>query len=152
LTILNRNANRYSPVESSTKVVASGHWAKEKGLPEGVGAIFACADSMAVRKDLFDVWAESKVPVFFDGRMGALVCDVYCVTKPKAASYSQSLFSDSEAFGARCTERSTFFSAGLAASIMSAGFAAHLRQGKVPLRVSAALGSKFDFECAETFG
>lgn len=146
-------ANALVDINPNVRTIPGGRWSKDLGIPEGVSVIFSCADSMAVRKELFECFEalETQNKVFFDGRMGALVCDVYCVPTAKIAAYKQSLFDDAQAFEANCTSQSTFFAAGFASSLMSASYASYLRGGDSPFRTSANLGARFDFETSETF-
>ena len=75
--------------------------------------ILSCADSMSVRKELFQQAKKSKkVEFFIDTRMGGLQGQVYSIdmkNKKDIKFYEDSLFSKSEAVQIACTERSIIF-------------------------------------------
>ncbi len=90
-------------------------------------AVFLCVDSIATRRLIWDAvrpWARLVV----DGRMNAEVIRVLAADAPALdTQYAGSLFDASEAYVGACTARSTIYAASIAAGLMVAQFARHLR-------------------------
>jgi hypothetical protein len=79
------------------------------------GIVLACADSMAVRKLLWEKHCQSShVKLFVDSRMGAEECLLYAM-RPKVEkddrAYRASLYSDEEAEKVPCTAKATCYTA-----------------------------------------
>ena len=86
--------------------------------PEHRKVIFCCVDSMAARKQIWDILEFEHF--FVDTRMAAEVARVLCVTADApgaAAYYSTTLFADTEAYEARCTAKTTIYCANLCAAL-----------------------------------
>ena len=96
--------------------------------PEHHKAVCCCVDSMASRKK---IWHLLEFEHFFvDTRMAAEIARVLCVTDrdPAAANhYPTTLFDDSEAYGASCTAKTTFYCANLCAALAVAQLTKWLR-------------------------
>ena len=89
--------------------------------------IFCCVDSIQTRRHIFEAVHRSS-RLFIDGRMAAEVLRVLTVFDPaSAAHYKATLFDPGEAHREGCTTRSTIYCANIAAGIMVAQFAKHLR-------------------------
>ncbi|MFL5329990.1 MAG: ThiF family adenylyltransferase [Gemmataceae bacterium] len=90
-------------------------------------ALFLCVDSIATRRLIWDSirpWARLVV----DGRMNAEVIRVLAADAPVLdTQYAGTLFDASEAYVGACTGRSTIYAASIAAGLMVAQFARHLR-------------------------
>ena len=94
---------------------------------EGELAVFACVDSIATRRLIWES-AKSRLAFFTDGRMQGEVLRVLAATDPPAdSSYAGTLFQPEEAFQGACTARSTLYAASMAAGLMIAQFAKWLR-------------------------
>jgi len=86
-------------------------------------AVFACVDSMRVRRQIFRDFQEHDWPVFFDGRMAAESLRVFCIDRtdrPAIDLYRQALFPSHEAYREGCTARATIYRAAMAAAILTA--------------------------------
>jgi molybdopterin/thiamine biosynthesis adenylyltransferase len=86
-------------------------------------AVFACVDSMPVRRQIFRDFCEHDWPVFFDGRMAAESLRVFCIDRndrQAADLYRQSLFPSHEVYREGCTVRATIYCASMAAAILCA--------------------------------
>ena len=85
--------------------------------------VLSCVDSMKSRKAIFESFMSSSASRYLlDGRMGALLGQVYYVDKADFESverYEKTLFPDEEALQVPCTEKATIFCAYGLASIMS---------------------------------
>lgn len=94
-------------------------------IPEDA-VVFACADSMIVRKQLFETeLLRRRQPVFFDGRMTAESFKVFAATTELPESvrfYRDSLFSQGEVYREACTAKATIYCASIAAGCMCALF------------------------------
>jgi sulfur carrier protein ThiS adenylyltransferase len=96
-------------------------------------AVFACVDAMSARKIVWQA-THAKAAFFADGRMAGEVLRVLASADPPVDTrYPQTLFEDAAAFPAPCTGRSTLYAASIAAGLMLARFAQHLR-GQEPAR------------------
>ncbi len=91
--------------------------------------LFACVDSMAARREIFE--AESEHFHFFcDGRMAAEICRIHTADPTDAKSmevYADSLYTDEQALDEPCTAKSTCYCATIAAGLMVAQFSQWLR-------------------------
>lgn len=77
------------------------------------GIVLSCADSMEVRKAVFDNNPMAKI---IDTRMGAEFAAMYVVANTKdRESYKETLYSDAEAVQAPCTAKATVYTATLLA-------------------------------------
>ena len=112
-------------------------------IPED-SVVFACADSMIVRKQLFECeLLHRRQPVFFDGRMTAESFKVYAATTELPGSvrfYRDSLFSQGEMHREACTAKATIYCAAIAAGFLCALF----KQWSMRER-SGYFGWHFDF-------
>ena len=110
----------------------------EEYRPEQVPAksvVFACVDSMKVRRRIFRHFCERDWAVYFDGRMAAESLQVFCVErKPEQMSaYRASLFPSHEAYQESCTARATIYCASMAAAILCTQYKRWaMRQGVDP--------------------
>ena len=90
-------------------------------------AVFACVDSIQGRRTVWDA-LHAQAAFFADGRMAGEVLRVLASTDPPVDSYYPStLFEAAQAHPAPCTGRSTLYAASIAAGLMLARFAMHLR-------------------------
>ena len=121
-------ADRIGAINSQTKVTT---WTQPyENLRHGIegvlrgSAVFACVDSMKVRRQIFRDFREHDWPVFFDGRMAAESLRVFCVDRsaPAMELYRASLFPSHEAHRESCTARATIYCAAMAAAILCAQF------------------------------
>lgn len=88
-------------------------------------AVFACVDSMRVRRQIFRDFTEHDWPVFFDGRMAAESLRVFCIDRNNREAidlYRASLFPSHEAYREGCTGRATIYCAAMAAAILTAQY------------------------------
>lgn len=82
----------------------------------GYDAVFCCVDSMEARMSL--LCDDEFFPrVAIDTRMSAMSMQVFYVDLKSRHEYKRTIFPDSEAFQARCTAKSTIFTASTAASL-----------------------------------
>ena len=96
------------------------------GLDHGT-AVFCCVDTISAREA---IWRSvSRTSRFWtDGRMLGEVLRVLTVSSPAERDrYRATLFAQSEAQTGRCTSRSTFYAASIAAGLMVHQFARWLR-------------------------
>ena len=104
---------------------------KQLGLVEpsaGPLICFACVDSIATRKRIFES-LRPYLTCWIDGRMAAETLRILASDSPATEDYyPTTLFAESEALVGSCTSRSTIYSASIAAGLMVAQFARHLRQ------------------------
>jgi sulfur carrier protein ThiS adenylyltransferase len=88
---------------------------------------FLCVDSIVTRKMIWDSLRD-QASVVIDGRMNAEVVRVLAVDHPRVDRYyATTLFEASEAYAGSCTAQSTIYAASIAAGMMVAQFARHLR-------------------------
>lgn len=82
--------------------------------------LLACADSMQVRKNLYNYFKESPgIGFFCDSRMAAESFMVLsCFDSVSSKAYGISLYSDVEAVQERCTAKATVYCANICAGIM----------------------------------
>ena len=87
-------------------------------------AVFACVDSMPVRRQIFNDYRRSDWSVLFDGRMAAEVLRVFCIERETRAmaAYEASLFPSQEAYRESCTAKATIYCATMAAAVLCASF------------------------------
>ena len=89
--------------------------------------VFCCVDKIDVRRLIWEV-VKDRSSFFCDGRMSAEVLRI--LTACDAASrdhYPTTLFSAGEAYAGACTAKTTIYCANIAAGLMLAQFAKHLR-------------------------
>lgn len=106
-------------VESFTnikiKTVAKA-WTKEMPV-EFRGIVISAADSMEVRKELFEHCKKDfRIQWFIDSRMGAETALMYVMNAQKKVdqdAYANTLYTDKEASQERCTAKSTIYTANL---------------------------------------
>jgi len=87
-------------------------------LEKPCDVMISCADSMAVRRELFE---KTQAAWFIDGRMAAEKYHLYCVnTKDQAQrdNYSRTLYSDESAEQEPCTAKATGYCATNLASLI----------------------------------
>jgi len=92
--------------------------------------VFCCVDSIQTRSFISDTLADHITggTPFIDGRMSAETCRI--LTAASAAQYLQytnTLFAPEEAYVGGCTAQSTYYCAAIAANLMVAQWAKHLR-------------------------
>ncbi len=90
--------------------------------------VFCCVDKIEIRRTIWDS-VKDRTAFFTDGRMSAEVLRV--LTACDAAGrqhYPTTLFAAGEAYAGTCTAKSTVFCANIAAGLMVAQFAKHLRR------------------------
>ena len=96
-------------------------------LPIG-NAVFCCVDKIEIRRAIWEALKED-VDFFVDGRMSAEVMRVLTACdNASRRDYPLTLFSQSEAYIGSCTAKTTIFCANIAAGMMIAQFAKHLRR------------------------
>ena len=93
-------------------------------LVPSASVVFACVDSVKVRRQVFRHFCERDWPVFFDGRMAAESLRVFCVERNEESiqAYRSSLFPSHQAYRESCTARATIYAATMAAAILCAQF------------------------------
>ena len=93
-----------------------------------IGNVLFCAvDSIAARRLIWNA-TRDKVNVFIDGRMSAEVLRVLSACDTESCRYyPTTLFSASQAYAGPCTAKTTIYCANIAAGLMVAQFARHLR-------------------------
>ena len=121
-------AGRIAAINSQAKVAT---WAQPyedlchgvEGVPQG-SVVFACVDSMKVRRRIFRDFRERDWPLFLDGRMAAESLRVFCIDRSEQsmALYRDSLFPSHEAHRESCTARATIYCATMAAAILCTQF------------------------------
>lgn len=87
-----------------------------KGQDLGQSIVISCADSMAVRRMLWESSTSAKM--FIDSRMGAEFASMYAMQprfKEDREDYPATLFTDEEAIQAPCTAKATAYTAQLLA-------------------------------------
>lgn len=98
--------------------------------------VISCADSMKVRKELFEACKKDKtVQLFIDTRMAGLQGQVYTVEMDKKdmiENYEKTLFSDKEAVQDRCTAQSLLFTVLGIASLVCNQIAKACREEELP--------------------
>lgn len=103
------------------------------------GIVINCADSMEVRKQLFDYCvSDFRVNWFIDSRMGAESALMY-VMRPQNAkdqeTYRKTLYSDKDAVTEPCTAKSTIYTANMLSGLVVKSVKDLLTRSKYP-RVS----------------
>jgi sulfur carrier protein ThiS adenylyltransferase len=99
--------------------------------------VFACVDSIAVRRLLWDS-LRGRAALFVDGRMSAEVVRILAVDRPVTDDYyATTLFEADQAYAGPCTARSTIYTASIAAGLMVGQMAKWLR--RVPVDADATL-------------
>ena len=91
-------------------------------------AIFCCVDSIEARRFIWENAGEH-AEVYVDGRMTAETIRI--VTANDALSrdrYPSTLFASDRAYRGSCTNKSTIFTANIAAGLMVSAFSKHLRR------------------------
>ena len=103
--------------------------------------VFSCTDSMSVRRLIYDAICETEpdVDLLLDSRMAAELFELYSVISFPDADYPNTLFSDTDAFQASCTSKTTFYCASAAASFMVAHMVKWLRKCSIDARLSCNL-------------
>lgn len=116
-------AKRLEETNSSTDVTMPPEPYEISMIPAG-SAVFACVDSMPVRRQIFNDYRRSDWSILFDGRMAAESLRVFCVDRaPQAmAAYEDSLFPNHQAYQEACTARATIYCASMAAAVLCASF------------------------------
>lgn len=121
-------ADRIAAISSRANVAT---WARPyESLRHGVegiahgSAVFACVDSMQVRRRIFRDFRQRDWPVFLDGRMASESLRVFCIDRSASAMdlYRESLFPSHQAHRESCTARATIYCASIAAAILCAQF------------------------------
>lgn len=84
-----------------------------EGQPFNAKIVFACADSMAVRRQIFEVAQKSNVDLVIDTRMGAEIGNIYAYDPKAYGSYDKTLFSDDEADPSPCTAKATVYTSNI---------------------------------------
>ena len=89
--------------------------------------VFCCVDSIETRKFIWEA-VKGHVDFFVDGRMSAEVIRVLLAGSPDSREhYPTTLFTAAEAHTGSCTAKTTIYCANVAAGLMVAQFAKHLR-------------------------
>ena len=100
--------------------------------------IFACVDSMKIRKMMFEsAVLKGHCQCFIDGRMGAESFRAFMVTNDSAKKeyYQSTLYSDHEAFTGSCTARTTIYCSNIVAGHMTALYSQFLRNIPAPKEI-----------------
>lgn len=96
---------------------------------EAGDVVFCCVDSMMSRQYIWET-IEDGIQLMLDTRMSAESMRILAVDKekdPMAFWYDETLFSDEEAHGTRCTAKSTIYCANIAAGLAISEFTKWLR-------------------------
>lgn len=98
-----------------------GKWAPNIPV-EMRGIVINAADSMQVRKDLFDFCTKDfRIHWFIDGRMGAENALMYTMnpqSKKDQESYAKTLYTDKDAVAEKCTAKATCYTATMLAGMI----------------------------------
>ena len=98
----------------------------KRSTPVG-NCVFACVDSIVVRKLIWDA-VKDKVVFYCDGRMSAEVLRIITACDEKSREYyPQTLFTAEQAHAGPCTAKTTIYCANIAAGFMLAQFTKYLR-------------------------
>ncbi len=98
----------------------------KRSSPVG-NCVFACVDSIVVRKLIWDA-VKDKVVFYCDGRMSAEVLRIITACDEKSREYyPQTLFTSEQAHTGPCTAKTTIYCANIAAGFMLAQFTKYLR-------------------------
>jgi sulfur carrier protein ThiS adenylyltransferase len=98
----------------------------KRSTPVG-NCVFACVDSIVVRKLIWDA-VKDKVVFYCDGRMSAEVLRIITACDEKSREYyPQTLFTAERAHAGPCTAKTTIYCANIAAGFMLAQFTKYLR-------------------------
>ena len=98
----------------------------KRSTPVG-NCVFACVDSIVVRKLIWDA-VKDKVVFYCDGRMSAEVLRIITACDEKSREYyPQTLFTADQAHIGPCTAKTTIYCANIAAGFMLAQFTKYLR-------------------------
>jgi len=98
----------------------------KRSTPVG-NCVFACVDSIVVRKLIWDA-IKDKVVFYCDGRMSAEVLRIITACDEKSREYyPQTLFTAEQAHAGPCTAKTTIYCANIAAGFMLAQFTKYLR-------------------------
>jgi sulfur carrier protein ThiS adenylyltransferase len=91
--------------------------------------VFCCVDSMMSRRHIWDT-IEENIQIMLDTRMSAESMRILAVDTEKGDTYwyDETLFSDEEAHGTRCTAKSTIYCANIAAGLAISEFTKWLRE------------------------
>jgi len=90
--------------------------------------VFCCVDSMMAREFIWDS-VEEDVKLFLDTRMSAESMRILAVDTEGGDTfwYEETMFADEEAYGTRCTAKSTIYCANIAAGLAISEFTKWLR-------------------------
>jgi len=117
-------------LNADVAVVTHGRRFRRTG--DAAAVLFACVDSIETRGHIFAA-AKDSVRFFVDGRMSAEALRVLTVSNAATlAHYPGTLFRAEEAYQGRCTARTTYYGATIAAGLMVSHFARWLRGLAVP--------------------
>jgi sulfur carrier protein ThiS adenylyltransferase len=93
--------------------------------------VFCCVDSMMAREFIWEN-VEQKVELFLDTRMSAESMRIIAVDVARSDGdtfwYEETMFADEEAYGTRCTAKSTIYCANIAAGLAISEFTKWLRE------------------------
>jgi molybdopterin/thiamine biosynthesis adenylyltransferase len=119
---------RCNPEMDLTSVAERFRRSTARSLDRGPWVVFACVDSIATRRLVWEALHE-RVVCFLDGRMSAEVVRVLAAGEPALDRYyPTTLFTAEEAFVGACTARSTIYTASIAAGLMVGQFTRWLRR------------------------
>lgn len=91
--------------------------------------VFCCVDRMLARRFIFDTVVDD-AKLFLDTRMSAESMRIMAIDRTNGQPvswYEETLFGDEEAYGARCTAKSTIYCANIAAGLAISEFTKWLR-------------------------
>ena len=118
-------ATAISEVDSSIEVIKFQDRFRIRQAVDGV--VFCCVDSISARTAIWN-HLKSRCSFWADGRMLGEVMRILIATDTESnESYSNSLFSQSEAQTGACTSRSTIYAASIAAGLMVHQFTRWMR-------------------------
>lgn len=105
--------------------------------------IICCADSMAVRKNVFEKAVRSKIPkLFIDARMAGEIFEIFTIdlTNDKdIAQYKASLFTDEEASTVPCTEKAIIYNVMTIGSLIACQLTKVLKDKKYNIELTGDL-------------
>jgi molybdopterin/thiamine biosynthesis adenylyltransferase len=103
-------------INSTLEITAQpSRWKRSNAVNGAI--VFLCVDKMEAREFIFDAYG-GKEALLIDGRMSGEVMRVFTATDEAGRKfYKETLFSDQEAFPARCTARTTIYSANILAGL-----------------------------------
>lgn len=116
------------------------------GFVEPNSVVIMAVDSMAARKQIWELVKKSGASRVIDGRMGLLSLNVYSVdpaSTTQVAYYENTLWGDDEVAELPCTAKSTIFTSGSIASIVCGHLIKQAKGQPLPCEVEMEMSSLY---------